>query len=427
MLFNFTQKSGPASLTVANKPKGMVLKWPKVADKWHAYYNVYRYPTATDATNDTNRELLDDTTLLRFRDDDDLTIGTTFRYRVSSIDSYGNESAKSPVGSAVAKRVQTNDIDPDAAIPSKVYNAGTANLVRDFDLVDPSLWTIVGDSGPIAMQQEYNQPATTDFGPSKYVLFGFDGSDASTTIKTGADIVVEANKTYYVSLFMGPYNSATTLLDLKVQFYKHNGSGGLTAVGSETYVTNDATTGALKQLSGFVTAPSNCQRMQLIAYCNTIPLNGKGIKISSPVVKERINVARLDEDSVNTSKMVDNAVNVWEKTNPGGSVTVSATTTANIITDHTSHHTAEADTVDVEWRFRNNSGGSRTVDVILRAGATDIETIPGVTIADGAVESYSFLYESPSGGSTDFDVRITAGASSFTADRLYISTKAQKR
>lgn len=146
---------------------------------------------------------------------------------------------------------------------------------------------------------------------------------------------------------------------------------------------------------------------------------------TSDIKTDAITTARMADGAATNAKIASNAISVWEKVNPAGGTTVTASTTADVITC-TSNHTADATHVEVSGTFKNNSGGQRTIDIVFRAGSTDLFTISGYTMPDQAVWSGSYIDAGPSGASTDYKIRVTAGATSFTANNRYMDTKARK-
>src|SRR5689334_1676583 len=108
MLFDVPVAAAPTSLAAVSKPKSVRLTvYPKDImgvsgyDPWFFEFVWVRYPTNTDATNDTNGTEVARRAEPRANDTSELTKGTTYYYRCYYDDINKNKSALSTTASVV--------------------------------------------------------------------------------------------------------------------------------------------------------------------------------------------------------------------------------------------------------------------------------------------------------------------------------------
>jgi hypothetical protein len=403
MLFDFTQKAGPGTLTVTVKPKGIVLKWSKSPDKLHSHYNVYRYTSQTDAANDANGEFLDDTVLRKYRDDDELSAGTAYYYRVSSVDSYANESTKGPVASATYKLMLAGDM---------LLTDGS-NLIPDPNLEDMSIWS--KNAAAADLVQLINDNGSS---PSKYKI-RTSGSGAKILTPY---IIVEPNREYLCQAYIGPNTGLSGDYWLMVEYYKLDAGGNpvLDQSASGVGQTISAVT-----LFGFeISVPAGIKRIRLIALASSSSNNQ--MNLSGPVVRIKADTALLVDAAVSTPKLKANAVTLVERTNYGSPDSVNAGNT-KIMVEQLASHGTDAQSVEFDWQFKNNSGGGRLVDLQICEGSTVLDTIANVAMADNELMSGSYIRMNPAGSSTNFNVKVTTTGSAVTLSARYAATKTFKR
>ncbi len=114
MLINKLQKAAPTGVSALQRPKISRIKWPRPVDPLHVSMNVYRYPTALDATNRTNETLVAENVVARKYDDNDALSTAAYWWSIASVDIYDNISAKSTAVSITFSGVTTSDIEPGA-------------------------------------------------------------------------------------------------------------------------------------------------------------------------------------------------------------------------------------------------------------------------------------------------------------------------
>lgn len=456
MLFNITAAAAP-DVTVVARPKAMVIKWPVISDDLWESSVVVRYLTLTDANADTNRNLEIPTFENKVRDDDELTVGATYYYRVYWIDIWGNPSALSAEQHATYKPVQAADTDATAlAAPAGLalaLNYQDIDGDGSIDTTYKATWTAL--TGAVRYELEVSRSDTSGgaytvidnmmttallasfkvitgkFYKARIRAFNAFGTPGAWSALTAAS--QPSGKTTGPSDPTSFYANAA-VLGVNVSWdnppeddYSYTEIAGRLAAGTPTDDQVFATLSDRLATVNFVYYPLNNGVATNIwaRHVNTSGVKSNWVLTGSAYSGMGVFKEHITDNAVTTPKIDFNAVSVWEVVDPAGNVTVPASTTADVITG-TSNHTTDGTDVEISGQFKNNSGGFRTVDIIIRAGGTDIKTFVGVTIVDQEWWSGSYIYSSISGASTVFSIRVMAGGSSVTLNNRTMSMKARK-
>jgi fibronectin type 3 domain-containing protein/regulation of enolase protein 1 (concanavalin A-like superfamily) len=131
LVTNIKPESGPstpANLTATGSGSGIALNWDDNTVANLAGYNVYRGTTSTFTPGSANR--LNTTGLLTHSDFNDIfaPTETTQYYKVSAVDTSGNES-----GFASADAIRSNDTTPPAAPANLVVTGSASGVTLDWD------------------------------------------------------------------------------------------------------------------------------------------------------------------------------------------------------------------------------------------------------------------------------------------------------
>ncbi|MDH6265546.1 hypothetical protein M2360_000936 [Rhizobium sp. SG_E_25_P2] len=193
MLFDFSQKPAPTGFSVTAKPLGNVAGWAAVDDSLHEFYRLYRYASAEDADNDADGEAVEETARLTVRDDAPLTAGHEYGYRVTSVDRFGNESAKSAVRTATARLVTDADLDIDSTLGSISTDIGAAvaaeAAARAAEIAAEAEARAAQD---IATYQDLRAQAEVNAETASYVIeLAMIASDAQQSLRR--EVVTQAN------------------------------------------------------------------------------------------------------------------------------------------------------------------------------------------------------------------------------------------
>lgn len=132
MLFSLTKSAAPEGLSATAKPKfvALSLAQPVNSTDFPWDYNVFvRYLTLVDANADSNRDKVFTTYETFFRDDEELTAGTTYYYRAYWVDEWGNESILADAVNVAWKKV--TDADVDLPIITGSIDAVVADLATE--------------------------------------------------------------------------------------------------------------------------------------------------------------------------------------------------------------------------------------------------------------------------------------------------------
>ena len=113
------------------KPRSIQLRWTKVTGTFKSYAEtiIYRYTS----NNSGSAVEIGRTSGTRFKDDDDLTPGTTYYYWLKHMDTSENLSAFSSVQSATYRRAQGDDVEQSLTLGENLavdpsFESGTTNL-----------------------------------------------------------------------------------------------------------------------------------------------------------------------------------------------------------------------------------------------------------------------------------------------------------
>ena len=189
-----TPPAVPTSISVLPKIGAITISWGAVTDALK--YNVYRYTN----TSGGGRLYIGSTVGTQFTDNSlSTTTSETYYYKVSSLDSWGNESAESSYSAAGTSLTPTSAIDKTA--PVVVDSGGTAiTTTPNINKTNTITWfagtftDAVGGSG----KRGYNVWRATDAtGSNKVLLTTISNPDILTYIDTD----VSGTVYYYVSCF----------------------------------------------------------------------------------------------------------------------------------------------------------------------------------------------------------------------------------
>lgn len=251
--FAFAPKAAPPAPVVTARAKRMVIDITPSSDTERVSCEVRRYASATDAANDerlitgiggspyltgggqylrtpaTYQKRWTDVVELRVTDHDDLTDGAEYVYAIFEIDKYGNRSLTSATDSAVYRLVESTDIGANAVVPSKQIPRDYSNLIRDGEMLEPDLWTIVNGSTPT---QEINAIG----GPGKYQLVFTRSNTSDVYARSEAAIPVVEGKAYSFQWHFSAVSSPSSSFSIyhEVDWYDIDSGGDLSLISTSS-------------------------------------------------------------------------------------------------------------------------------------------------------------------------------------------------
>ncbi|MBL0374043.1 hypothetical protein JJB09_18640 [Rhizobium sp. KVB221] len=470
VLISKVQKAWPTVIVATARPKAIVISNLVVTDSDLDFVRLYRYPTATDATNHTNFTILGPIYEQKYRDEEALADETNYWYRATYFDIYGNESARSAAKNETNKRIVTADIAPaavgtsnlasNAVFPINFNPRDTSCILRDSEMETPSMWALYKrpasgayiDVGTLTLNHQLN-PSSDGIGYSKYRFYLTTtgiltaGKWEEFGIDSDANNVVEPGRDYYFSVVVRPQSTTSTAfailtVNLYVLWY------GLDASGNLVYLSNSTTTsvssgGSLSTMSIKATngAPANATRCAIrvtveatAIAAHTAPLN---LYVSSPIIKQAVDKWLIADASVTGAKMALNAIgseNIINNTIVAGDIAANAIGASELQNDlfKRGHayaaanfgsfgtggpavqninvtHGAGANSVILLGQVRNTSGASKVWNVTIVNGAGTVMAQTGnVTVPDGGLITLFGIEGSPTGTSTNYYLNVTS-------------------
>ena len=414
--------SAPAVSQVAN---GYRVTWTKPTDKAYKETQVSANGTPITGARLKGAAFVDTTSR---------TVGDTPTYSVQHYDNSDNVGSVSSGTVAPAYRaatsgevgvlantnmgagiVETPALAQAAVTPIKAALGDTTNLIVGNDMVDVNLFTISGAGATFISTPNLNGDLGSSINKlqvSATISSGGVGSPAITTLSNNPCV---ENKRYTFSAVIKSVTTVTlNTAGISVYWWGLDGSGNKTAIFSSTPGYDNVefnSAGNIYNLEFSETAPPGAVFFSLrIAF--------SGVLGTGPMVMELGGLeARVSNNGI------------FETTAFVGSESVIATNT-KIFMRMTAHHTKSARFVNFGYGLKNNSGGTRTVTFeflkIVTSSGSDVITVlksMAISMQDDNFNYIEFYDNNPSGDSTDYALRITAGASAFSANARYQITQ----
>jgi len=296
-----TQRAAPAAaLSLVSKSNAVQGYWTRPDFVDYDSMAVYRYANSTDAAAETNSTFLGyfyDETFVDF--DDDLTIGTTYYYRIAAVDTYGHESVKDAAVNITYAGVIAADIEPLAIKPSKLWPRDFSNLVSDPEMVDPvDSWSTVGCT---VFNQVANSGALTIAHGRFKLEFGRVSSSATMFLWSDLSIPVEGGVVYNASIVLDTLYADD--IYFQVEFYDVDTSGMPNTLLSTVDIWHAISTWGGGIMAAQFTAHADAQVARIGIKIVQAASSTITAAASTPVVR-RAQAA----GSINTTHIVDNAI-----------------------------------------------------------------------------------------------------------------------
>lgn len=322
MQISKTFKAAPTGLAVAARANKMVITRDRSTDRNFSHWELRRYLSADDAAldeqiltgggeilvgggavlttvarHDKKFEKLVD---LRITDNDALVDGQTYHYAAFEYDKYGNRSEVTATVNAVYRLVEANDVAPNAIVPSKQIPRDYTNLIRDGEMSEPDLWTIVNGSVPT---QEINAIG----GAGQYQLVFTRDNTSDVYVRSEANIPVEQGIYYRFIWYYSAISSPSSNFSIYsvVDWYNYDSFGELSLISTSSTLMD--TLSGEDKFSDVVSAPSGAQAARSSIRFVNVANAAAEFKVSSPQVRRQVAIADYQASSVGEAALAATA------------------------------------------------------------------------------------------------------------------------
>jgi hypothetical protein len=370
---------------------------------------------------------------------DGLANGTNYYYWVVAQDRTRNDSSKFPVSSTggrvgqpvkiqagdyAAASIATADVAPaaitapligtEAVIPSKVFPQDQTLLNRDPEMLEMGNFGFAGTGATMArLQNSY------PLGGSRFMMYVLTTS-GNAQFSTGIDMPVEGSgflpnnlaQPIIVDCCCGPKPDSSAAADVfgivyNVDWYPTDVNGVPGTLISTSSVTVAAATGMTDRFQAIFTPPVGAQVCRLRIVSNNIIYPTQPVPLYIASLHVRRQLAQND--------MALGSVNTWQAGGSNATQTCGAGThkqVAEVISNQNIAGRKQVNFLELTGEFRNNSGGTRTMDITIEGAATSTvyRTWPDIVLHDGEFWTGEIQIDSPTEFVYDLYVTmVTAG------------------
>jgi len=417
-----------SNFTVTQRDYSAWLECTRCTEPDYLETRFYRYATLADANADTNRKDLGSYYANTYFDEDDaLTIGSSYWYRIQHFDRFRNPGPLSAVQSVTIVGPKHKDL----------IVRNTQNLIEDFDCEDVSQW-IVSNAGT-ALVRSVN---TTNLGSGKYKIqtTGIQAEIRSVVIPLPA---TAGMRRYRLSCYAGPIDGSTATIKIFGTVWGRDANGNPSSLGLDV---NSAsiTVNTPTYIETIIAVPAGFDMVKMTV--ETTDATSKTWAIMSPSIVPIVDTtdiydlavtrAKIDDLAVNAAKMANSTIVPAKIANDSLTVVLDAAdnttlaltngvaTVANSIASGTS---ADTDVVHVLGSFKNVSGAAKNFDVSLELGdGTLLRSWPGIVLQDNDVRPF-LTYHRPTAANHVYRLMVTANGTGCSISRRVIEVTRNER
>lgn len=309
---------------------------------------------------------------------------------------------------AATRQVQSVGIADNAVTPRQANLGNLSNLVVDDHLLDPTLCTASGGTGP-AIASMPNDAAALGASVNFYRVTSALAIGEALTLELPLSPCIGGRRISFGCYVKRHLPASSTVITLYIDWYTLDSSG------DPTFLSTDA-----NHYDWTMTSGSSVYSFPVSA---TAPASA--VYFVLRMVTDVAASATTHGFDFGGPFALESTFGVLETSEPSGTITVPSTTSFSQIMGHTSNHTSAAKSVRLFAGFTNTSGGARTIDIHFYKNGVALFSLGGISIDDNRDWSREYIDMNPAGDSDAYSLRISTGASSFVADYRYFVTDAR--